>query len=548
MSDGAKWIPSVARVGRIGTLLLLAAIVVRTSAVALVSLNREIAALAAQDRVLIAGGGDVSLRDAPKAHELRRGRFFSDPYYAGERHWYPFLTSLAAAAVSGATGGAVPEAFFRAEIGFVALALVGAGALVFFACGWPGLVWLPLVVWLGALAPGNGLYPVESVRGAFCLFLALAGYVWQQGAPLSPRRAAGLGLAVGLLGLWNGAAFAVAGVVAGVVVMGRVGEPWRRPAQLWRLLPFVAGVAVPLALLFAPQALRHGHFTVPGAARVWAAEIYQGGTLARALTFPLAPRGIHLALLVALLARLAAGRRLGLAPWPRVVPLLVAYGVSLLLAHLGYLTVDRDHPVLARVARSLLLAPAHTFVQMAEACRPIIAAAGLVAIVQVARAALRGRLADRPWFAAVAPVLALAASAALLFTFPYRITRYATSEARPFMRFAQQVGDLTDGERVFFRYPGRFVQGTSVKILKLSVAEYANPYVHRDRVRAEQALDEALGAGDVATADAVLERHQIGFIMEDPRAPDDPVIRRCGGDVVAQHAGYRLRWRSACRR
>ena len=80
------------------------------------------------------------------------------------------------------------------------------------------------------------------------------------------------------------------------------------------------------------------------------------------------------------------------------------------------------------------------------------------------------------------------------------------------------------------------------------MAEYANPYVHADRTRAEQAVDDALRSGDVGKADTVLDRYGIAFIMEDPRAPTDPVIRRCGGAVLAQHDGYILRTRDHCGR
>jgi hypothetical protein len=145
------------------------------------------------------------------------------------------------------------------------------------------------------------------------------------------------------------------------------------------------------------------------------------------------------------------------------------------------------------------------------------------------------------------PALAAVAYALLLFTFPYRITRYESSETRPFQRFAAQVGALVGATPVFFRYPGRLVQGTSVKILRLSVAEYANPYSHDLRIDDERVLDTALAANSLGAANTVLDQYRIAFIMEDPRAPADPVIRRCGGEVLLEHEGYRLRRRAPCR-
>jgi hypothetical protein len=530
--------------------VLLLAVVGRTCALGSASIDQEVRRLAAQDRVLTIAGGDVSLRDVPKTHEIRSGRFFADPYYAGERHWYPFLTSTVAAAIAGVTGSAVPVAFFRAEVGFVALYLAGLAVLAFVAFRWRGLLALPVVVWLGALHPGNGLYPIEAVRGGLCLFLAGAALCHEREPGW--RHAAGLGLAIGLLGLWNGAAFALAGAVT-AVLMAIAARRWireRRPRACLRLVPLLAA-ALPLALLFAPQWLRHGRLAVPEAARVWSADIYQGATLWKAFTLPLAPRGLHLVFFLAVLARLLGGRRLRLPSWPRVVPLVLAYTGALFFAHLGFVAADRTYPLFSRAARGLLLAPAHTFLAMAEACRPVVAVAGLVAIAELAGAAWR-RFGRAPWpgerLAPLVPALSLVACAALVFTFPYRITRFEASESRAFDRFARDVGARLGGAPVFFRYPGRFVQSSSIKILKLSVAEYANPYAHAERTRAERAIDEALRTGQVATADALLDQYGIAHVMEDPRAPADPVIRRCGGPVLIEHEGYRLRRRAPCQR
>jgi hypothetical protein len=534
--------------GRVGTLVLLAALVIRTGWQETTALNRQIAVLAGQDRVITVRGGDVSLRDAPKAHEFRSGRFFSDPYYAGEHHWYPFLTPLVAGAVSGFSGGAIPESFFRAEIGFVALYLVALAVLAFALLRWQGLLLLPAVMWLGALPAAHGLYPSEAARGGLCLFLAYV--VFLEGATISPRRALALGAFAGLLGLWSGAPFFVAGAITAVIAVVEVIRAirQRRARALARWLPLLAlGALVPLALLFGPQLVRHGRLDMPDAARSWISETYAGGTLRQALTLSLAPRGLHLVLVLLALARLVAGRFLGLPSWRRTVPLVLAYLGCLLMAHLGFVAADPAHPALARVARALMLAPAHTFLSTGEACRPAVELLGLAALVEVAGLLLRRLRVGVQGIEPLVPALALVAYAVLLFTFPYRITRFDTSESRAFQRFAASVGTIAGNTPLFFRYPGRLLQGTSVKILKLSVAEYANPYAHRQRVQDEQAIDAALRAGNVKGADAVLDRHGIAFVMEDPRAPQDPVIRRCGGDVLAEAEGYRLRRRIPCR-
>jgi hypothetical protein len=533
-----------ATIGRVGTLLVLAALVIRFASSAFSSLKHEIATLAAQDRVITIRGGDVSLRDAPKAQDLRQGRLLADPYYAGERHWYPFLTPLAAATVSRLTGASIPASFFRAEVLFVSLYLVALAVLAFVLAGWPGLALFPVVFWLG-LSPGNGLYPTEAARGAFCLFLAWAGVLHQRHA-LAPRDCVGLGLAVGMLGLWNGSSFFVSGLLAALLVAEVVRADLRagRAGPALRTITFTAaGGALPLSLLFLPELLQHGRLAVPDAARTWMAEIYQGGTLTKALTLSLLPRDLHLVLLLLALATLFVPR-LRVA---RALPLLVAYLGALLVAHLGFIAADRAHPLLARAAIALLPAPAHTFLSTAEACRPAVDLLGLLTLARLLVWAVERAAPSAPQRLAPAlPLAALAALAILFFTFPYRLTRFSAFETRGFARFAEEVGRRTDGATIFFRYPGRVLQLAPIKILKLSVAEYANPYVHADRTRAEQAIDEALRTGGVRQADAVMDRYGIAFIMEDPRAPTDPVVRRCGGAVLAQHDGYILRKRDAC--
>lgn len=552
MRAPATWLERIGLLGRVGTLVLFAVVVGRAGWMGLRGLDNAVAALAAEDRVIVVAGGDVALRDVPKAREFRQGRFFSDPYYAGEHHWYPFLTPLVAATVSALGGGPIPESYFRAEAGFVVLYLASLAVLAFTLLRWKGLLLLPFVIWLGTLPSPQGLYPTEAARGGFCLFLALAGLAID--GPLTARRALALGASVGVLGLWSGAPFFVAGAVTAVIA-GRAAAQalrQRQPRELVRWLPWlVLAAAVPLALLFGPQVLRHGRLAMPDAARTWMAELYTGGTLGKAVTLTLAPKGLHGILLLVALLRLVGGRwlgrRLGLPCWRRAVPLVMAYFACLLVGHLGFLAADTLHPALAKLARGLLPAPAHTFLSTADACRPAVELLGLAALLELAGLALaRLRPPDRlPW-AVIVPGLALAAHAVLLFTYFPRIKRFEASESGAVQDFAARVGKLVGTQPVLFRYPGRLVQGTSLKILKLSVPEYANPYDHKRRQRDEQALDAALAAADGRGADAILDRYQIAFVMEDPRAPGDAAIRHCGGEVLAEEAGYKLRRRRPC--
>jgi len=547
VSGERTWVETAGRIGRIGALVLFAAVLGRGCLRETAALDGQIAALGAQDRVIIIKDGDIAWRDAPKAHEFLQGRFFSDPYYAGEHHWYPFLTPLVAAAVSKVSGGSIPESFFRAEIGFVALSLASLGVLLFVLLRWQGLLLLPVLIWLGAVPPGHGLYPIESSRAPLCLFLAFAGVVLE--GPLSPRRALGLGASVGILGLWSGAPFFTAAAVAGLIAVIAGERSLRKnPRELLRWLPpLVLGALVPLALLLAPELVRHGGFAVPQAARTWQAEVYGGGTLAKALTLPLAPRGIHLVLALLAMARVALGGKLGLPSRRRAVPLVLAAAGAVLMSHVGFPAADAGHPGLARLAQSILPAPAHTFLAVAQSCRPAVEGLGLAALIELVGLGIaRLRPAWRPPFTALVPVAAAAGYALLLFLPPAPIARFDTSQTKAFDRFGVRVGELVQNQPVFFRFPGKLVQSTSLKILVLGVDEYANPYVHGQRDRDALALDAALHTDNTAAADALLDRYAIAFVMEDPRTPSDPVIRRCGGAVLAEQDGFRLRRRTPC--
>jgi hypothetical protein len=287
---------------------------------------------------------------------------------------------------------------------------------------------------------------------------------------------------------------------------------------------------------------------VPEAARLWLADVYRWGGARDLLGLALLP----LVLVAAFAARLLLGRRLGLRPWPSAMPVAVAFAFALLLACAGFPLAGARGSLLARLLRALLPAPPHTFALVAQGCLPVLLAAGARAAFELLLRLLRGR----GWWSrlarveAVAPAgLRLATVAAwvvLLLTFPAPRAREAAAEEQELDRFARQVGALVLDRPLYFRSPGRFVQSVPLKVLLLSIDEYANPYVQEQRRRAATALDEALEAGQGAAADAILDRYGVVYLMQDPRGPD-PIIERCAGEPLAQALGYVLRPRRPCR-
>jgi hypothetical protein len=525
-----------------------------------VGIGDEVSRLAAQGKILVARGGDVALRDIPKAHEFLGGHFFSDPYYQGESHWYPFVTPLLAAVTAKIGGHEVPEAYFRLEVITTGLFLAGTLALMFGLLGWWGPALWAFALLFGWLVPGHGLYPGEAVRGPFCLFILLLGVTYEGAAERSLPwwRYLPLGFSVGLLGLWNGATFFSAfGLtllfVVGPLVLSIVRDRDRRAAGLSSLMAVTIGAAVPLVFLFGPQLWHYGTLVVPRAAASWLDGRYARGSAVDVLRLALFPREPSVLLVVPFLARVFFPGPLGLPRWRRALPLAAAFGACALVSHLGFVFAGSPGGAMSRAVRSLLPAPPHTFWLVTEALLPVVKVLGLSSSVEILRRLLP-RLRDSRLERLVLAQEALVSSAigALLFialipTFPASPPRYSAVEDARFYEFAKRVAATVGSAPVFFRYPGRFVQAGALKIPLLSVDEYASPYVQSARRRAVDGVYEAVAAGNTASAESFFSRYGLRFVMEDPRAKTDPVVLHCGGAALVEYQGYVLRTHEGCR-
>ena len=523
-------------------------------------IDREVAALEKQKRALVVIGGDVALRDVPKAHEILHGHFFTDPYYLGEAHWYPFVMPVAAALVARVSGHDVPEAYFRLEVITTAFSMLAVACAIVVLGGLRSLPLVPLALLVGWLEPGHGLYPADGVRGAFCLFLVLSGLVWEgrSSRARSPAAYLAVGILIGTLGIWQGASFMTATGI-GLLLLLPLARDCVRPEQrftaLKRFALFLVGAAGPLLLLFGPQLLKYGKLVYPQAAAAWLEPLYEGHGIADALEMALLPRDAGLVLVAAFAIRALWIGGNGTA-WRRSQPLLAAFVVSLILAHGGFVVADLAHPGLARIARRILPAPPHTFWLVTAALLPIVKLLGLVALLEtlsrIVKWLLR-RFLDRRQTALgtlakwVPLWLALALFLILPFHFPKLPARTSDSQDRGFYNFTKQVAATVGRTPVFFRYPGMFVQGGAFKVPLLSLDYYASQYVQASRRRAVEDLDRAVESGDLSRADAYFVKNGYQFIMEDPRATSDPVILRCGGSPIMSHSGFVLRRYEGCR-
>ena len=132
--------------------------------------------------VIGVAGGDVSLRDVPRACEIARGRFLTDPHYKGEAPWYPAVAPMLAAGMSKLTGRTIPSAYFLTEIWLCAIAIFVTAWLLHRLGGWWALGLLPLGLGLNWFPPPSALYPAESARAFFFLLVGILAARWDDAA------------------------------------------------------------------------------------------------------------------------------------------------------------------------------------------------------------------------------------------------------------------------------------------------------------------------------------------------------------------------------
>ena len=499
----------------------------------------------AQGLELVVTTGDVAIRDIPKALEIGRGGLFADPHYAGEPHWYPFLTPLLAAGVSALAGLPINQAYFATGALLGALLLVALALLLRSWAGNAGLAVLALAVLAGLVVPDDGVYPFATARLPFTVFMLAAGAAFSRdgarGRPLGSLRMflAG-GVLTGLLGVWHGASFVVASalsaVLLGKLAAGAIRSPDGRRERLVRAAAYALAAASIAALLFLPQLLRYGTLRQSDAARFWLLDSLYGAGDRPTDLFRLAllPRGTDALWLLAFAVGLVlAGSRRRPA-----VPLAIGYAFAKALAHLGFVLNAGGHPWLAALARRLLVVPPHTLNDIAEytllLAKLWVVATAVRAVLESPRArSLAGRAVARvPAFGregvreavALLATLALALVAAVRLPPPAPLFAQAIDGALP--PFAERVAALLG--------PGETITGANglirlvpIKILAMTTEAHSNPYVHDERTVAAHMLDETAARGDWGAVGAILDEYRIRYVFG-----DGPLGRGCGEGAV----------------
>lgn len=515
------------------------------------------ASLAKRNLVIGVAGGDVSLRDLPRAYEIARGRFFTDPHYEGEAPWYPMVSPLLAAETANATGRTVPSAYFLVQIWLCGAVLLASAWLLHRLGGWLPLGLLPVALGLGWLSPLSALYPAENAR-AFCfVVVGLLAARWDdvaRGRSLCRvRHALALGLALAILGLWHGASFVIVGATSGVLLAYALARCLRRGHGL-RVLGWVGVVSVVVGVVFGgafllPQVLRYGAIHQADSARLYLAPDYgyQGGTsLLAMLSLPLFPRGFDLVFLAVFVVSLARKQD----KWRYLkVPLLMCYVLACLVGHLGFGMHDLHHRALAKLIRMWLPAPPHTFVNLARSLFPFIKVLALASVLEWiwvrAKRMPSSLVADRAAFHSGRTALVFVALTPLVWMDVPRVGLYVTEESAAFAEFARAASYVADDATTYIAQPFHFLGQAGFRLLYFGFSDHANHYVQAERERAQAQLRQAVESHRMTVADALLDKYDVRYLMRvDGTA--DPVVDHCGLPILPG-PGFTLMKRTSCR-
>ncbi|HEX9371594.1 MAG TPA: hypothetical protein VF897_11340, partial [Roseiflexaceae bacterium] len=339
---GRSWLPVIGSARAALTIAGFALLAIVTIAYARggLAIVRQVTERAAHEgQAVVQPLGDIAMRDVPKASAIQQGRWFDDPHYPDEVHWYPFITPLAAALYANAFQEPLQSAYLIVAVLFSAAALAAAGALMYVYFGAPGLAFFPIVVLLGTFWPDNTTYPISTSHALLFLLLGVAGAIMAGAGAANGRLFALLGALTGLLGLWHGSSLIAAGFISLCLIVwataARIRAGARPRAALAPALLYGLSFAVCISPLIAPQLIRYGTLKQSDAARLFLIEDYQGGNLPEALfSLRLFPRGADAVwLAIFALSLFVGGDR---AARIKRVPLAIGYLFCILLGHLGF--------------------------------------------------------------------------------------------------------------------------------------------------------------------------------------------------------------------
>jgi hypothetical protein len=512
---------------------------------------------ATKGNVIGVAGGDVSLRDIPRACEIARGRFLTDPHFKGEAPWYPAVAPMLAAGMSRLTGRTIPSAYFLTELWLCAITILSTAWLLHRLSGWWALGLLPLGMGLGWFGPPGALYPAENARAFFFVVIGILAARWDDAArgrlARGLRSALVLGLGLAIMGLWHGASFVVVSATAAVLVAFRLVQSTRR-GTLRQMLPWFFVLMASATIVFGglfllPQIIRYGTIHQAGSARLYLPPGYgyeEGVSASAILDLLLFPRGWDLALLAVFIGSL----------WNKKdklryfkVPLLIAYLVANLMGHLGFAMYDLHHPQLARFIRNTIPAPPPTFVMQATALLPfikIIAVAAMVAWMwSIAKPHWMGIQRTVAVPATFGSVVAFVALVPLIWMAIPRIAMHAVEESGEFASFARSASYIADDATVYIAHPFKFISQAGFRLFSFSMVDHANHYVQKEREKAQTDLLNAINANRLTVANAILDKYSVKYLIG-VNGQSDPVVNRCGVEIVPG-PGFSLLRRIPCR-
>jgi hypothetical protein len=402
------------------------------------------------------------------------------------------MTPLLSASVASLFRWQMDSAYFVVGVACSAILLPAIGYLLYMYFGVPGLFALLIGLLLKFFWPDNGIYPFQTARVPFVIYLVVTGLLIRQ-MPILNRRTQilflTLGILNGLLGLWHGASFFTATTISGILVM-LLGYYSLRNHYTWRALIltvalFCVGFIALFGLLIVPQLIHYGRLMQNESARLWLDDYYQGGNVPSLLfSLSLRPRGLDSLFFVGFL----------LAMWSRkskeMLPLLIGYILCKALAHLGFILHSTDYPQLAMMSAKLLPCPPHTFNDLGNFLLVLIkfSVVGFM-LLHVARfaywIALKARLNQAVGAAVLASVGYIILAYQLLSHLSVQAPLYAKRVDQVVVDFAWTVSE-TIGQSTLFSKDGQYeeislYQFAPVKLLFVNLPEHTNPYVESQR-------------------------------------------------------------------
>jgi hypothetical protein len=233
--------------------------------------------------------------------------------------------------------------------------------------------------------------------------------------------------------------------------------------------------------------------------------------------------------------------------------------VCLVTAHLGYFLHDPSIPRVAAFVRATLPSPPLTFEVLAHGTLfvpiRILAAGWMVLLASQLIAELPGiasvvrkilHVAEgRRW---LLPAMLACLWAPFLATFDTHVPFHWVGVDRTLYDFGERLRQICRQDCVYGSIPQPMIPvAAGLRFLSVDLPAHSNHYVREAHLHVVADLQARIVAGQTASADELLDRYKVAYVLQGPGSKD-PVVLRCAGDLLASLGNeYHLYRRGPCR-